>query len=187
MFYGSSQTVPHNCFIIQSDGRRLFAFLSFPLSQTNNETNHYFFSGLNLNTKYWNQGYKKVKTSTSRCSPFFWRKLQEQLVKLLVVFRESGNTPTNVPPAYPQPWEFQSQITNPMGYRRTLHMQQWLFAVRPELSLLLHGTRSNSKCIFSIDIYWSPPSQHEQRTIDLPIQSMWQSSNFYRAWIWKII
>lgn len=164
--------------------RRLLAFLNFPLSQTNNEANHYFFSWSNLNTKYWNQGYKKVKTFTFRCSFFFWRKLQEELVKVLVVFRESGNTPTNAQPAYPQTWEFQSQITNTTGYRRTLHMQ-WLFAVRRELSLLLQGTRS--KCIFFIDIYWSPPSQHEQRTIDLPIRSMWKSSNFYRAWIWKII
>lgn len=69
--------------------RWLFAFLSFLVSQLMNQI---FFLWSNLNTEVWNQGYRK--TSTFRCSLFFWRKLQEELVKMLVVFRESGKNPT---------------------------------------------------------------------------------------------
>lgn len=158
--------------------RWLFGFLSFLVSQTMNEANHYFFSWSNLNTKDWNQGYKK--DFHFQVLPFFLEKVSRRISQGVGGVRRIWEESYNVPPECTQTWEFQSQITNPMDYRRSLHMQ-WLFAVRPELMLQLQGTTSNSKCILFIDIYRSPPSQHKQRTTDFPAWSVWQSSNFYRT------
>lgn len=158
--------------------RWLLAFLSFLVSQTTNEANHYFFSWSNLNTKDWNQGYKK--DFHFEVLPCFWEKASRRISQAIGGVQRIWEEFHSVPPACTQVWEFQSQVTNTRDYRRTLHMQ-WLFEVRPELTLLLQDERSNSKGILFIDTYSSPPSQHEQRTIDFPTWSAWQSSNFYRA------
>lgn len=174
------RTVPQNSVLHIKWCRWLFAFLSFLVSQTTNKANHYFFSWSNLNTKDWNQGYKKDFHSGAPVLPFFLEKASRRISQAVGGVQRIWEESHSVPPAGTQAWEFQSQVTNTTDYRRTLHMQ-WPFAVRPELMLLLQGTRSNSKCILLIDIYWSPPSQHEQRTSDFPTRSVWQSSNFYRA------
>lgn len=60
--------------------------------------------------------------------PFFLEKASRRISQGVggVIWEESHN----VPPARSQAWVFQSQITNIMDYRRSLHMQR-LFAVRP--------------------------------------------------------
>lgn len=121
--------------------RWLFAFLNLLISQTTKEANHYFFSWSNLNTKYWNQGYKK--DLHFQVLPFFLEKASRRISQGVGSVQRIWEEPHNVPPTCTQAWEFQSQITNTMDYSRTLQMQ-WLFAVRPELILLLQGTWSNS-------------------------------------------
>lgn len=133
-----------------------------------------------IKPKYWSLKSRLQKDFHFQVLPFFPKKASRRISQDVGGVQRIWEESHHVPPACTQAWEFQSQITNTMDYRWSLHMQ-WFFAAGPELMLLLQGTRSNSKCILSIYVYWSPPSQHEQRTIDFPPGSVWQSSNFYRA------
>lgn len=178
MSYGSCQNcATEPCFITRWR-RGLFAFLSFLRSQTTKEANHYFFSRPILNTKYWNQGYKK--DFHFQVLLFFLEKASRRISQGVGGVQRIWEESHSVPPACTQAWEFQSQITNITGYRKTLHTQ-WLFAVTPELMLLLQGKWCNSKCIFSTYIYWPPPSQHEQRIIDYLTGQRDKAVNFYGA------
>lgn len=80
--------------------RRLLAFLNFPLSQTNNEANHYFFSWSNLNTKYWDQGYKKVKTHFQMLLFFLekaTRRISQGVGGVQRIWEYSHKCPTSIP------------------------------------------------------------------------------------------
>lgn len=90
--------------------RWLLAFLSFLVSQTTNEANHYFFSWSNLNTKDWNQGYKK--DFHFEVLPCFWEKASRRISQAIGGVQRIWEEFHSVPPACTQVWEFQSQVTN---------------------------------------------------------------------------